>query len=198
MIIMGKQIINALVEGGRATPGPPLGPTLAPLKVNIKEIVDAINQKTKELAGMKVPVKVIVDTDTKDFEIQVGSPPTAALIKKELKIEKGSGTAGTARAGDLTMEQVKGIAKKKFGGDADPFVSQVTGTCRSMGVTIGQGTLSHEELDQAEKSRAKKEEAPPAAPVEGEAKPEDEKVTTEEPKKAPKKEGKKKKERKGK
>ncbi len=169
---MGKQTINALVDGGKATPGPPLGPSLSPLKVNIPKIISEINEKTQALSGMKVPVKIIVDTDTKNFEIIVGAPPVSALIKKELKIEKGSGASGSARAGDLTMEQAKKIAKMKFGSDAEMHVSQVIGTCRSMGITIGQGKLTPEEIKLAEKSRAKKEEAakpaeaaPAAAPV---------------------------------
>lgn len=162
-MIMGKQTVNALVDGGKATPSPPLGPSLSPLKVNIPKIISEINAKTKSLEGMKVPVKIIVDTDTKDFDIIVGTPPVAALVKKEIKIEKGSGTAGSARAGDLSMEQVKKIAKMKFGSDSESYVSQVIGTCRSMGITIGKGKLTQEEVKLAEKSRTKKEEAAPKA-----------------------------------
>ena len=73
-----------------ATAGPPLGPALGPLGINIMNVIKAINDKTKDFEGMKVPVKVIVDTATKDFEITVGTPPTSALIKGELGSEKGS------------------------------------------------------------------------------------------------------------
>lgn len=84
-----KITIPALVEGGKATAGPPLGPALGPLGVNIGQIIAEINEKTKAYNGITVPVKVIVDKDSKKFEVEVGSPPTSALIKKELGITKG-------------------------------------------------------------------------------------------------------------
>ncbi|MCR4369244.1 MAG: 50S ribosomal protein L11, partial [archaeon] len=74
--------ISALIEGGKATAGAPLGPALGPLGVNIGEIVAKINEKTKSYAGMKVPVTIEVDSK-KHYEITVGSPPTSALITKE-------------------------------------------------------------------------------------------------------------------
>src|SRR4030067_3223257 len=88
-ISMGKVTVEAMVDGGKATAGPPIGNQLGPLKVNTMQIVKEINEKTKELSGMKVPVKIIVDTETKKYSIAVGTPPISALIKKELKIEKG-------------------------------------------------------------------------------------------------------------
>ena len=166
---MGKQVIESLVEAGKASAGPPLGPALGPMGVNIKAIVDAINEKTKDMAGMKVPVKVTVDTNTKEFEIEVGTPPIAGLIKKELGIEKGSGEAGTARVGDLTKEQVKKIARIKFGSDDVSFLNQVKGTCRSMGITVGEGKVTEEELKAQEEARKTKEEEATAAAAEKEA-----------------------------
>jgi len=188
---MGKQTIEALVEGGKASAGPPLGPALGPMGVNIGQVIAEINKKTAELAGMKVPVKVIVDTDTKEFEIEVGTPPVAALIKKELGLKKGSGAAGGARAGDITEEQAKRVAKAKFGSDDKPFVEQVKGTCRSMGITFGEGELSAEENKAAEESRKSAKMAAPAAPAE-----EGEKKEGEEGKKEPEKEEKPKKDEK--
>jgi large subunit ribosomal protein L11 len=78
--------IEALVEGGKASAGPPLGPALGPLGVNIMQIINTINDKTKQFSGMKVPVKVIVDPKTKDFEIQVSTPED--LYHKKEKIDK--------------------------------------------------------------------------------------------------------------
>ena len=78
------ETIEVLVEGGKASAGPPLGPALGPLGVNVMQVVNAINEKTKHFDGMKVPVKVIVDPKTKGFEIEVGTPPVTALILKEL------------------------------------------------------------------------------------------------------------------
>ncbi len=148
--IMGKQIIEAMVDGGRATPGPPLGPSLAPLKVNTKKVVDDINKKTAGLSGMKVPVKIIVNTDTKEYTIDVGTPPTAAIMMKELKLEKASPTPGSRRVGDLNEEQVHSIALTKFGSESDRFLTMVRGTARSLGVTIGQGPITTEELKRYE------------------------------------------------
>ncbi len=90
-----KKTVSALVNGGEASAGPPLGPALGPIGVNILQVVNTINEKTKDFPGMKVPVKVEVDTTTKQFTVEVGVPPTAALIIKESGVTKGSGTAGT-------------------------------------------------------------------------------------------------------
>jgi large subunit ribosomal protein L11 len=142
-----KQVIEALVEGGKASAGPPLGPALGPAGVNIGRVVEVINEKTKDFKGMKVPVKVIVDPSTKDFEIEVGSPPTSALILKELGVEKGSGDAKENIVGDLSFEAVKKIAKMKRGSmlasDLKAAVKEVLGVCVSMGVTV-EGKLAKE------------------------------------------------------
>ncbi len=135
---MSKQTIESLVDGGNASGGPPLGPALGPTGVNIGQVVDEINKKTKDMSGMKIPVKVIVDASTKTFEIEVGSPPTSALIKKELRIEKGAG--GNDPAGDLIFDSVLRIARMKKGSllaeDFKGTVKEVIGTCQSVGVTI--------------------------------------------------------------
>jgi large subunit ribosomal protein L11 len=140
-------VIEALVEGGKASAGPPLGPALGPAGVNIGRVVEVINEKTKDFKGMKVPVKVIVDPSTKDFEIEVGSPPTSALILKELGVEKGSGDAKENIVGDLSFEAVKKIAKMKRGSmlasDLKAAVKEVLGVCVSMGVTV-EGKLAKE------------------------------------------------------
>jgi large subunit ribosomal protein L11 len=134
------EVIEALVDGGKATAGPPLGPALGPLGVNIMEVVKAINEKTKAFQGMKVPVKVVVDPNTKSFEISVGTPPTSALIKKELGLEKGSGDARKTKVGNLTLEQVKKISEMKkdslLGKDIKSRAKEIIGTCQSMGVTV--------------------------------------------------------------
>lgn len=156
---MGKQTIKAMVEGGKATPAPPLGPALSPLKVDVKRVIDTINDKTRELAGMQVPVRVIVNED-KSFEVEVGTPPVSALIKRELGLEKGGGEAGIKRAGDLTKEQVGRISKMKFGSDSPHHMSQIEGTARSMGVSVGRGAITEDELKRyAEIDRQKQEAA---------------------------------------
>ncbi len=135
-----KKVIEALISGGKATAGPPLGPALGPLGVNVLAIVNKINEVTKDFAGMKVPVKITVNTETKDFDVTVGTPTTSALIVSELKIEKGSGTPKTEKVGDLTMEQLIRIAKVKrtevLARNLKAAVKEVLGSCVSMGVTV--------------------------------------------------------------
>jgi len=132
--------LDVLVEGGKATPGQPLGPTLGPLGVNVIQVVNAINEKTKAFAGMKVPVTLTIDPKTKAFEVKVGTPPVSALILKELGIEKGSGSAKATKVGNLKVEQVQKIAEMKkdsmLGKDKKSRFREVVGTCVSMGVTV--------------------------------------------------------------
>ncbi len=134
------ETIEALVDGGMATGGPPLGPALGPMGINIKDVIDKINEQTKVFEGMKVPVKVHINTTDKTFDIEVGTPPTSSLIKKELNIEKGSSSSKTEKVGDLTMDQVKRIVEMKgdniLGNTIENAVKEILGTCVSMGVTV--------------------------------------------------------------
>jgi large subunit ribosomal protein L11 len=135
-----KKVVEVLISGGQATAGPPLGPALGPLGVNVLAIVNKINELTKDFSGMKVPVKVTVDPETKEFEVTVGTPTTSALIVSELKIQKGSGTPSTEKVGNLTMEQVLRIAKLKrpelLAKTLKAAVKEILGSCVSMGVTV--------------------------------------------------------------
>lgn len=134
------RIISALVNGGEATAGPPLGPTLGPIGVNILQVVNTINEKTKDFPGMKVPVKIEVDTVTKKFSIEVGIPPTAALILKEAGAPKGSGTAGSNYSGSISLESAMKIARMKidnsYASNLLGAVKEVIGTCLSIGMKI--------------------------------------------------------------
>jgi large subunit ribosomal protein L11 len=135
-----KKAVSALVNGGEASAGPPLGPALGPIGVNVLQVVNIINEKTKDFPGMKVPVRVEVDTDTKKFNVEVGVPPTSALIAKEAGVSKGSGTPGTAFAGDITMESAVKIAKMKietsYAKDLKGAVKEVVGSCLSSGIRV--------------------------------------------------------------
>jgi len=141
--------VKALVDGGKATPAPPLGPSLAPTKVNIGQVIAAINEKTKDFAGMQVPVTIKIDSATKEFEISVGSPSVAALIKKELKAktlakapfkiyEKDGVTEEFKES--LKFDQIVKIAKMKFDDlkteDLKKAVKQVVASCVSSGCYI--------------------------------------------------------------
>lgn len=140
-----KEVIDALIEGGKATPGPALAPRLSMMKVNIQEIFKKINEKTKDYAGMKVPVKIIIDKKSKDFEIEVGTPPVSSLLKKELgievaKITEEEKTAGKTSVGNLTMESLVKVTKMKqealLAKNFKNAVKQVVGVCASMPVLI--------------------------------------------------------------
>jgi len=137
---MAKETIESLVEGGKATAAPPLGPALGPLGVNIGEIVNAINEKTKDFKGMQVPVKVTVDSDTKEFEISVGTPPVSSLLLKEAGVEKGAGNPLQDKVADVLIEQVIKVAKMKedalLGKTLKEKVKEVMGSANSMGILV--------------------------------------------------------------
>lgn len=137
---MASETVEILIDGGKATPGPPLGPAIGPLGINMMQVVEQINQKTADFDGMKVPVKIIVDSATKEFEVEVGTPPTTALIMDELKIEKGSQDPGVDKVADLKMEQALKIARMKFDTLLSPdyknAAKEIIGTCVSMGITV--------------------------------------------------------------
>jgi large subunit ribosomal protein L11 len=146
-----KQIINVLVTGGEASAGPPLGPALGPLGVNVLGIVNEINKQTSDFKGMRVPVKVEVDKESKQFVISVGTPTTSALIAKESGIPKGASKPNVEFMGNLTMDKVVTIAKSKmagsYAGSVRSAVKEVVGSCVSMGVKV-EGKDAREFMDE--------------------------------------------------
>lgn len=130
-------VVEALVPGGKASAGPPLGPALGPLGVNVAQVVAKINEATKDLNGMQVPVKIKVKSRT-EFEVEVGTPPTSALILKEMGAEKGTGDKSTV--GNLTIDQVIKIANIKRRGllskNLKNAAREVIGTAGSLGATV--------------------------------------------------------------
>lgn len=137
---MASSSVEVLIEGGKATAAPPLGPALGPMGVNIGQVVADINKKTADFKGMQVPVKVTVDSDTKEYEISIGTPPASALVKQEAKVKKASGNPQKEFVGNLKIEQIIKIAKMKedslSGKDLKQKVKEIIGTCRSMGVKV--------------------------------------------------------------
>jgi len=132
-------VIEVLVPGGKASPGPPIGPALGPLGINIKAVVDDINAQTASYNGMQVPVKVMVD-DKKNVTLEIGIPPVSALVLIEAGIEKGS--TGEGAVGNITVAQAVKIAKMKrqssLSYELKDTVKEVLGTCLSMGVTVDE------------------------------------------------------------
>jgi large subunit ribosomal protein L11 len=133
------ETIEVLVPGGEADPGPPLGPELGPTAVNVQEVVNEINDQTEAFDGTEVPVTITVEDDG-GFEIEVGVPPTAALIKDEAGFDTGSGEPQKDFVADLSIDQVKKIAEQKhpdlLAYDTKNAAKEIVGTCASLGVTI--------------------------------------------------------------
>lgn len=131
--------ISTLVEGGKATAGPPLGPKLGPLGINIGEVINKINEKTKDMSGIKVPVTVIIDPKTKEFQIEIGTPSISSLVKKELNLKSGASNQKLPIA-DMSIDRSIKIAKIKLDGvlsyDIKHATKEVLGTCVSMGILI--------------------------------------------------------------
>ncbi len=135
-----NKVVEILVNGGHATAGPPLGPALGPLGLNVLAVVKKINELTDAYVGMKVPVKVEVDVENKTFDVTIGTPTTSALLVKELSISKGSGTPNTEKVGNLTVDQLIHITKLKreqlFSKNLKAAVKEILGSCVSIGITV--------------------------------------------------------------
>jgi large subunit ribosomal protein L11 len=133
--------VSILVEGGKAAAGATLGSALGPLGVNVGQVVAKINEETKQFGGMRVPVIIRVDPNTRAFTLVVGRPPVAALLLKEAKKEKGSGKPKTETVGDVPLDAIRRIAESKGqdleGRSIEEKVNQVIGTCVSLGLTVG-------------------------------------------------------------
>ena len=137
-----KEVVNVIklqIEAGKATPAPPVGPALGSSGVNIMQFVKEFNDRTANQPGMIIPVVITVYKD-KSFTFITKVPPVAVLIKKALKIEKGSGKPNKDKVAKITMEQVKAIAEQKMedlnAASIEAAMSTVKGTARSMGVVV--------------------------------------------------------------
>lgn len=139
---MAKQLVAEVkfqVPGGQATPAPPVGTALGRFGVNLGQFVQQFNEKTREAAGMPIPVVVKVYND-RTFEFVTKSPPAAALLKKAASIAKGSGVPNKEKVGKVTSAQVEEIVKLKMNDlnarDVEHAKRMVEGTARSMGITV--------------------------------------------------------------
>ena len=137
-----KEVTNVIklqIEAGKATPAPPVGPALGSSGVNIMQFVKEFNDKTANQPGMTIPVVITVYKD-KSFTFITKVPPVAVLIKKAIKIEKGSGKPNKEKVAKITKEQVKQIAEQKMedlnASTVEAAMNMVAGTARSMGVVV--------------------------------------------------------------
>lgn len=132
--------IKILADGGAMKPGPALSQKLGPAGINVNSVITKVNEATKDFAGMKVPVELEVNADTKEFEVKVFSPPVSELLKKELGVEKGSGQQKTMQIANASIEQIISVAKTKMQNllcnDLKSAVKTVAGTCVSLGILI--------------------------------------------------------------
>lgn len=143
--------VKLLVEGGNMKPGPVLSQKLGPLGININQVIQKINEVTKNLSGLKVPVELDIDTSTNNFEVEVFSPPVSELLKKELGIEKGSGIQDKIQVANASIEQIISIAKTKLPNllckNLKTAVKTVVGSCVSLGILIENKSASEIEKD---------------------------------------------------
>jgi large subunit ribosomal protein L11 len=132
--------IKLLVDGGAMKPGPALSQKLGPVGIPVNQVIQKINEATKSFEGIQVPVELNIDAATKNFDVKVFSPPVSGLIKRELKIEKGSGAQKKVKVGNMSIEQIISVAKAKEGSllckDFKSSVKTVVGTCVSLGILI--------------------------------------------------------------
>ncbi len=139
-----KEITNVIklqIEAGKATPAPPVGPALGSSGVNIMAFVKEFNDRTANQPGMIIPVVITVYKD-KSFTFITKVPPVAVLIKKAIKIEKGSGKPNRDKVATITKDQVRAIAEQKMedlnAASIETAMSMVMGTARSMGVVVAE------------------------------------------------------------
>ena len=139
---MAKKIIKSvkvIAPAGKATPAPPLGPTLGQAGVNIGDFTKKFNEATKGMMGDMIPVVISVYED-RTYSFVLKTPPTSSLILKAIGKEKGSGKPNLAKVGTLTKAQLKQIAEKKLPDlntdSVDAAMKIVAGTARQMGVDV--------------------------------------------------------------
>jgi len=156
--------IKLLVEGGNMKPGPALSQKLGPAGVNINEVIQKVNDETKNFKGLKVPVELNINLSTKEFKIKVFSPPISELLKKELGIEKGSGMHQKMQVANASIEQIIYIAKTKLPNllckNLKAAVKTVVGSCVSLGILIDNKSAVEieKEIDKGKYDKEIKEE----------------------------------------
>ncbi len=147
--------IKILADGGAMKPGPALSQKLGPAGINMGQIISKINEATANFKGMKVPVELEVNSKTKEFEIQVFSPPVSELLKKELGINKGSGAQNKFKSANASIEQIIKVAKTKFPNllcnNLKTAVKTVAGSGVSLGILIENKTPQEVEKEIDEK-----------------------------------------------
>ncbi len=136
-----KAIVKLQIPAGKATPAPPVGSALGPHGINIVSFTQEFNERTKNDAGMIIPVVMTIYED-RSFTFVTKTPPAPVLIKKAVGIESGSGVPNKTKVGKITKKQIEEIAKQKMpdlnAANMESAMSMVAGTARSMGIEIAE------------------------------------------------------------
>lgn len=156
--------IKLLAEGAAMKPGPALSQKLGPAGIPMPQVITKVNEATKDFKGMKVPVELEIDANTKEIQVKVFSPPVSELLKKELGIEKASGMQAKINSANASIEQIISVAKTKFQNllckDLKAAVKTVAGSCVSLGILIENKSPIEviEEIDKGKYDKEIKEE----------------------------------------
>jgi large subunit ribosomal protein L11 len=134
-----KSTVKIQIDAGKASPAPPIGPSLAPHGINLMMFCKEYNARTAQQVGYIIPATITVFSDN-SFTFSLGTPPTAQLIRKAAGVEKGSGTPNRQKVGKVTRRQVKEIAETKMKDlnavDIEGAMKQIEGTARSLGIEV--------------------------------------------------------------
>jgi len=145
-------LIKLLVDGGEMKPGPIVGQKLGPIGINIGQVISDVNKATSEFKGTKVPVTLDIDPKSKKFKVEVSSPPTSELLKKEIGLETGSGDHKKNKVGNISIETIVKVAKIKYPNmlakDFKSAVKSVIGSAVSLGILVeSKGKELIEDID---------------------------------------------------
>ena len=138
-----RAVVKLQIDAGKATTGPPVGPSLAPHGINLMELIKTYNAATASQVGSIVPVEVTIYED-RSFTFELKTPPASQLLRKAAGLEKGSGEAGREAVGTVTPAQVREIAEVKMrdlnANDVEAAAKIIEGTARSMGIEVAEGS----------------------------------------------------------
>jgi len=136
---VGALLINSIITPN-ASGGPPIGPAVGPTGINIKDVVDTVNEKTMIFKGLTVPIRIVCDPETKQFEIFIETPSTASLLLKEIGVQKGSSSCSDNKIGDMNLDQIINVVEAKkeifLNRTYKAAIKSVLGTALSIGVTV--------------------------------------------------------------
>ncbi len=134
-----KKILVLQIQAGKATPAPPIGPSLAPHGINLGEFVKQFNDMSRPMMGFKVPVEITI-YENRSFSLKLKQPPASELIKKAAGIEKGSGVPNKNKVAKITKAQLRKIAEQKMpdlnASTIEAAMRTIEGTARNMGVEV--------------------------------------------------------------